>query len=152
MCTEQGLFKRSFCSLLLQCCLQVFIQHFTSQSSVTGCDCTAQGQSCSHRAPAQRGAQGSSAVWPHAVPSGPCAAPGQAGLLVLPTDGHCKKGEVCISLRHAARTCLSHLENQILLSSPTLSSLEMLTNAAVQRYEQGCPNNVSLQILVMLPW
>lgn len=27
---------------------------------------------------------------------------------------------------------------------PTLSSSEMLTNATVQRYEQGCPNNVSL--------
>lgn len=52
--------------------------------------------------------------------------------------------EVHISLRHTVKIHLSNLEKQILPSSPTLSSSEMLTNATVQRYEQGCPNNVSL--------
>lgn len=52
--------------------------------------------------------------------------------------------EVRISLRHTVKTHLSNLKKQILPSSPTLPSSEMLTNGTVQRYEQGCPNNVSL--------
>lgn len=50
---------------------------------------------------------------------------------------------ICISLRHTVKIHLSNLEKQILPSSPSSSS-ELLTNAAVQRYEHGCPNNVSL--------
>lgn len=50
---------------------------------------------------------------------------------------------VCTSLRHTVKIHLSNLEKQILPSSPSSSS-ELLTNAAVQRYEHGCPNNVSL--------
>lgn len=52
--------------------------------------------------------------------------------------------EVGVPPRHAVKIHLSHLEKQILPSSPTLLSSEMLTNAAVQRYEQGRPDNVSL--------
>lgn len=60
--------------------------------------------------------------------------------------------KVHIPPRHAVKIHLSHLEKRILPSSPTPLSSEMLTNAAVQRYEQGCPANVSLSIPVMLPW
>jgi len=57
------------------------------------------------------------------------------------TAGSC---EVHLSPEHTVKIHLSNLEKQILPSPPTLSSSEMLTNATVQRYEQGCPNNVSL--------